>query len=108
MRMRIIFGIIAAAACLSISAVNASRESESRDLARKPSFANRVASIRPGSYRSPGALRKVVVQDDDAFAQAKASGAVEIADYGSFRLLMMDEAALQQSEQRFQEEIGRA
>ena len=30
MRMKIIFGIIAAAACLSISAVNASRESGSR------------------------------------------------------------------------------
>ncbi|HXF38927.1 MAG TPA: S8 family serine peptidase [Blastocatellia bacterium] len=108
MRMRIIFGIIAAAACLSISAVNASRESESRDLARKPSLAKHAASIRPGSYRSPGALRKVVVHDDEALAEAKASGAAEIADYGSFRLLMMDEAALQQSEQRFQEASNRS
>lgn len=108
MRIKILFGIIAAAACLSISAVNASRESGAKDGARRPSLANRAASIRPGSYRSPGALRKVIVQNDDALAQAKASGATEIADYGSFRLLMMDETALQQTEQRFQEASNRS
>jgi hypothetical protein len=103
MRMRMIYGIIAATACVSISAVNANRESAGRDSARKPALTHKGGSIQPGSYRSPGTLRKVIVQDDAALAQAKVSGALELADYGSFTLLMVDEAALQETEQRFRE-----
>jgi hypothetical protein len=60
----------------------------------------RSAAINARSYRSPGRLRKVVIPADDqtALAEAISSGAIEISDYGSFKLLAMDDAALEGTE----------
>lgn len=57
----------------------------------------RSAAINARSYRSPGRLRKIVIPADDqpALAEARSSGAVELADYGSFKLLAIDDAALE-------------
>jgi hypothetical protein len=59
------------------------------------------SSISATSYRSPGKLHKATIpsQDLTALTQAKASGAIEIADYGSFKLLAMDNDALQSAEE---------
>ncbi|HJQ22457.1 MAG TPA: S8 family serine peptidase [Blastocatellia bacterium] len=48
------------------------------------------------AYRSPGRLRKVIIDanDADALARAAASGATIVADYGSFKLFVMDNDAL--------------
>lgn len=93
MRMRLIFGLVAASACVSMSAVNASFDA-AREPAGKPAVADKGASLAPNSYRSPGSIRKVIVRDDAALAQARALGAIELADYGSFKLLSMEEGAL--------------
>jgi len=49
------------------------------------------------AYRSAGRLRKVVVDTNDAeaIASALARGAAEIGDYGSFKLFVMDNDALE-------------
>ena len=49
------------------------------------------------AYRSPGRLRKVVIDanDAEALARAWASGAQAVADYGSFKLFVMDNDALE-------------
>jgi hypothetical protein len=66
------------------------------------------ASIEARSYRSPGTLHKLVVSNDDseALTQARAAGAVEIADYGSFRLFVVDDGALQKTEAAMREEAA--
>lgn len=48
------------------------------------------------AYRSPGRFRKVVIDTNDAEAitRAATSGATEVADYGSYRLFVMDNDAL--------------
>lgn len=53
-------------------------------------------SVGAATYRSPGALRKVVISSDDAegLAFAGSSGAVELGDYGSFRLYAMNQTSL--------------
>jgi hypothetical protein len=50
------------------------------------------------SYRSPGALRKIIVPSDDAQAMLKArgAGAFEVADYDSFKLFVIDQTALEE------------
>lgn len=57
----------------------------------------RSAAINARSYRSPGRLRKIVIpaNDQTALAEALSSGAIEISDYGSFKLLAIDDAALE-------------
>src|SRR6185503_13643567 len=57
----------------------------------------RAAAVNARSYRSPGHLRKVVIAADDqsAMASALSAGAIELSDYGSFKLFAMDDAALQ-------------
>jgi hypothetical protein len=104
MRMRSVFCFLAIALFLSISAVSANRLSSGiteRSTAKAVSLHQR-SSINAGSYRSPGTLHKAVVSSDDSngLAQAKAAGAVEIADYGSFKLLAMDQAALERAEEQ--------
>ncbi len=62
----------------------------------------RSAAINARSYRSPGRLRKVMIPADDhsALAEARSAGAIEISDYGSFKLLVMDDAGLEGAENR--------
>lgn len=99
MRMRLVFCFFAIALVVSISVVRAGRLSRGvggRLLSKAESVHERN-SIDVSSYRSPGKLHKAVLSSDDAnaLAQAKAAGAVEIADYGSFKLLAIDESALE-------------
>src|SRR5882724_2115243 len=103
MRMRLAFCFFAIALFVSISAVSASLRPSGAD-GRSSVKAGGVygrSSIKAGSYRSPGRLHKAVVSsaDTNALAQAKSSGAIEIADYGSFKLLAMDESALASAEE---------
>ncbi|MEK6302886.1 MAG: S8 family serine peptidase [Acidobacteriota bacterium] len=69
--------------------------------ARLKSAARREFTVAAGSYRSPSNLRKVVIQSDDAGAldRAAASGATELADYGSFKLFAMDQSAVEAQQQ---------
>src|SRR5512143_613519 len=103
MRVRLAFCFFAVALFVSISAASASRLS-SGALGRstiKTGIVHQGNSIDAGSYRSPGRLHKAVVSSDDpdTLARAIAAGAIEIADYGSFKLLAMDESALHRSEE---------
>lgn len=103
MRMRLAFCFFAIALFVSISAVSASRLSSGVGgrLSVKTGGVHQRSSISASSYRSPGRLHKAVVSTDDpdALAQARAAGAIEIADYGSFKLLAMDESALASAEE---------
>lgn len=55
------------------------------------------ATINARGYRSPGHLRKVLIaaNDDKAIAQAKEADAIEMADYGSFKLFVIRDDALE-------------
>ncbi|HET9530111.1 MAG TPA: hypothetical protein VFQ92_07155, partial [Blastocatellia bacterium] len=55
-----------------------------------------ISAIDARTYRSPGRLRKVVVESSDreTLSEATLAGAIELCDYGSFRLLAIDQAAL--------------
>ncbi len=99
MRMRLAFCFFAIALFVSISAVSASLRpsgADGRSSVKAGSVYGRN-SINAGSYRSPGRLHKAVV--------AKSSGAIEIADYGSFKLLAMDESALASAEEKQSERL---
>lgn len=107
MRKRLGLCFIAVAVLASISAVTASRGSSvSGTPSAKRARAYASASIEARSYRSPSKLHKVVVSNDDpeALTQILAAGAVEISDYGSFRLFIVDDGALQKTEAAMGEE----
>ncbi len=80
----------------TISVVNA--DVQSKLLTDKPptekqlrrGFAG-VTTLQSRSYRSPGALHKVMVAatDDDAIARLQQQGARELTDYGSFKLFLL-------------------
>jgi hypothetical protein len=66
-----------------------------------PTFSS-ISSINSHTYRSPGDVHKIIIETNDrlALAQAKSTGAVEIADYGSYKLFATSENSLAVLEQR--------
>jgi hypothetical protein len=102
MRIRLVLCFLAIALCASISAVSAKRLSNGIDerVTTKSRGITQLSSINK-SYRSSGKLHKAVIPADDSESLARAIGvgAIEIADYGSFKLLAMDETALRRSEE---------
>src|SRR5262245_14844583 len=102
MRIRLFLCFLAITLYASISAVNAKRLSNNIAELSTPK-SDRISQLGSisRSYRSPGKLHKAVVSDDDSesLARAMAEAPIEIADYGSFKLLTMDESALRRSEE---------
>jgi hypothetical protein len=108
---RLLLSIVAAAMLVLTSAAGADVRSllsdswEPKPLApRKAEAAYRgAATVNVGTYRSPGHLRKVLIAaaDDKAIIQARQSGAAEVADYGSFKLFVMGDAALESNSSAF-------
>src|SRR2546422_3679533 len=101
MRMRLAGCFIAIALFVFLSATSAVRSSVAvRPRSPFKADIHESSSISASSYRSPGTLHKAVIPSGDveALTQAKASGAIEIADYGSFKLLAMDNGALRSAE----------
>ncbi|MGA9771950.1 MAG: S8 family serine peptidase [Blastocatellia bacterium] len=108
MKKGLLVSLIAIAVFILTSVVGANvqrifKKGGSQDHRRAFKTANahrRPAVIDARSYRSPGRLRKVMIPADDqtAMAEARSSGAIEISDYGSFKLLVMDDAALEERE----------
>jgi hypothetical protein len=100
--MRLVLCFFAIALLLSISVVSASRLASgvTGQGSAKVGGVRERNSINEVSYRSPGKLHKAVVPSDDrnTLARAMAAGAVEISDYGNFKLLAMDETALEEAE----------
>jgi hypothetical protein len=101
MRIRLFFCFIAIALCASISVVSAKRLSSVAALQTLKSGRTTQLSSINKSYRSPGKLHKAIIPGDDAevLARAIADGAIPIADYGSFKLLALNENALNRSEE---------
>ena len=83
---------------------NRFRESNQRAGAGKVKAATHLGVTAAASeYRSPTRLRKVVIEssDSEGLASAKASGAIELVDYASFKLFAIGQAALEKTgEQR--------
>src|ERR1044071_5733127 len=110
MRKGLLVSLLAIAVFILTSAVGANvqkvlKKGGDQDNRRAFKSANarpRSAAVNARSYRSPGRLRKVVISADDqtALAEARSSGAIEISDYGSFKLLAIDDAALEGAENR--------
>ena len=97
--MRRVLFLIALSIFVATSAAIArveSRLGDSNSLVRtraKPDAkAYRGFSVAASTYRSPARLRKIVIQAGDRalLDRAKASGAIELAEYGSFKLIVMD------------------
>jgi hypothetical protein len=100
MRLRFLFLLIAISAVLPLSAASrGSSDSGSHSLSKRSRLYS-AGSIDAGSYRSPGKLHKILIPNNDlqALAQAKTQTAIQIADYGSFTLLLMDDAAIPNAE----------
>jgi Subtilase family len=72
-------------------------DDNSRHQAKTEAASRGAMTINARAYRSPGRLRKVVIDtnDSEAIASALARGAAEVGDYGSFKLFVMDNAALE-------------
>ena len=108
MKKGLLVSLIAIAVFILTSAVGANvqkvlKKGGNQDHRRAFKTANahlRSAAINARSYRSSGSLRKVVISADDqsALAEARSAGAIEISDYGSFKLMVMDDAALEGAE----------
>ena len=100
--MRATVFIIVTAAFVSVSVVSAGRKP---DIPEKQTRSN-AGSITPRSYRSPGRLHKIIVSKDDSemLAEVLAEGAVEISDYGSFKLLAFDDSATFKAERQLETE----
>ena len=102
MRIRLFLCFLTIALCASISAVSAKRISSGT--AELPTVkSGRIAQLSSinKSYRSSGKLHKAVIPGDDfeSLARAISGGAIQIADYGSYKLLAMDVSALRRSEE---------
>ncbi|MFY9607865.1 MAG: S8 family serine peptidase [Blastocatellia bacterium] len=100
--------LIAVAIFIATSAAVAKVESLLGDSSKQARASKLKAETRAGftaaasAYRSPSQLRKVVIQASDvrAVERATASGAVELADYGSFKLFAMKQPALEEAEEQ--------
>lgn len=110
MRMRLVFCFFAIALFVSISVVGASRQMRGvgEKLTIKAAGVHERSSVNSASYRSPGKLHKAVLStdDQDALARAREAGAIEIADYGSFKLFALDASALVRAEELGDRQIG--
>jgi hypothetical protein len=72
-------------------------DDNSRLSAKAEATSRSAMAVNARAYRSPGHLRKVVIDtnDSDAIAGALARGAAEIGDYGTFKLFVMGNDALE-------------
>lgn len=93
-----VFAFTSASGANSRLSLNAKSDNYHRAL--KAAGQPRSASINARTYRSPGKLRKVVIATDDqsALDDARSRGAIEISDYGSFKLFAMSDAALESNQ----------
>ncbi len=110
MKRGLLFSFIAAAMLIATSAganvkslFDGASDKTDRASLRK-STARRAFSINANSYRSPGHSRKVIIESTDAASlnEVSSRGAVEIADYGSFKLFVIDNAALENAQAAIQ------
>src|SRR5690242_18723828 len=98
MRTRLLICLFAIAVLVSLSTVDANRLSKSGS---RPSLSKDDSSqvsdiVISNTYRSRNHLHKAVIPNDNqrALELARASGAREIADYGSYKLFALDEQGL--------------
>jgi hypothetical protein len=106
--MRRTLFLIALAIFVATSAAVAGVESRFRESNQRAGAAKVKAATHLGvtaaasAYRSPTSLRKVVIQssDSEGLARAHGSGAIELVDYGSFKLFAIGQAALEETEEQ--------
>ncbi|HJZ66815.1 MAG TPA: hypothetical protein VKF81_01630, partial [Blastocatellia bacterium] len=98
--MRVTVLSIITAVFVSVSVVSAGRRPDTPEKQTRLSG----ASITPSSYRSPGRLHKITLSNDDSetLAEVLAGGAVEISDYGSFKLLAVNESSISNAERQIE------
>src|SRR5262245_21434024 len=105
MRKSFVWSLVALSVFGAAGAVSASRESmrlslpgaQAGERARSKTASMRFAGgVTSQSYRSGVAWHKMLVSADDgeSLAEAVALGARELADYGSFRLMTIEQPAL--------------
>jgi hypothetical protein len=70
-------------------------DDNSRHIAKAEAASRSAMATGTHAYRSPGHLRKVVIDTNDSDASAVARGAAEIGDYGAFKLFVMTNDALE-------------
>src|SRR5260370_25420763 len=105
MRKGLVFSFIILLSFVAIPVVGAIVDSASRLSASRISRTSddqpQGVAIDTRVYRSPGRWRKVVVaaSDSEALVRAKRDGAIEMADYQSFKLLAIEDTALEMTGQ---------
>ena len=101
MKTRLLTLSIMVSMCVAVSVVGAdvrkllSDSGRAADSIKGRSFTQRKPDINARTYRSSGRYHKVMVGPANpaaALAFARDSGSIEIADYGSYKLLASDES----------------
>jgi hypothetical protein len=109
MRTRLLVCLFAITVLFSLSTVDANRlsKSGSRPSLSKDDSSQASDIVISNTYRSRNHLHKAAIPNDNqqAIELARASGAREIADYGSYKLFALDEQALDDT-QRAVEQRG--
>lgn len=100
MKRGFIVFFVALFAAISFVGVNVSsneKETETRASQKYAQNYHAAAKIDARSYRSNSGLHKIVIAADDATAieRAKEVGALEISDYGSYKLFALNQKALE-------------
>jgi subtilase family protein len=111
MKMRLPFSLIAVAMLIAASIAGADagrslitdRPEQTESKLAAPRRA--ISTISAHTYRSPGALHKIVIEASNtaSLAQAESAGATEIADYGSFKLFVLAGGAVGEIESKSHE-----
>jgi hypothetical protein len=100
MKRGFLFIYIALFAAVSLTgaiALSSANEDYTRTEKKYAQNYHAAASVNARAYRSPGQLHKITIAADEtaAIEDAKKMGAVEISDYGSFKLFALHQSALE-------------
>jgi hypothetical protein len=88
--------LVAIVALLGSGASSSADEQPLRAAQKKAQAVHGAAKVNARSYRSASGLHKIIIPADEpgAIQQAREAGAVEISDYGSFKLFALNQQSL--------------
>jgi hypothetical protein len=103
----LIVALFATVAMVGFSTSSSADEDSFHPAQKKAQPKHGAARIDSRSYRSSSGLHKIIISSDEnaAIQQAREAGATEIADYGSYKLFVLNQPSLQALEEIRESEI---
>src|SRR5438552_12124442 len=92
----LVVALFAAVALAGISASSSADEESFRPSQKKAQPYHAAAKVDARAYRSSSGLHKIIISTDElaAMQHARQAGAVEISDYGSYKLFAVNQPSL--------------